>query len=276
MNDPHCIRERVAESYTEALTASHRAADLLALAGYTSEEVASLPADATADSFGCGNPLAFGDVLEGQTVLDLGSGAGMDLLLAARRVGPTGRVIGVDMTDAMIERAGRNVTAAGVENVEVRKGNIEALPVASGTVDWVISNCVVSLSPDKGAIFAEIARVLAPGGRFIISDIVVDDRPALVRRSLALCAPNVAAATDEEAYLEGLAAAGLVDLEVKGRTVYDATTLRAYFLDEVGRDGLTGRALDASGVMGLLARHYAGKVWSAKLAGRKPPSTPGV
>ena len=147
------------------------------LADYTAEEMAALPSEAVVNSFGCGNPVAFSDVEPGDVVLDLGSGAGIDLLLAAEKVGPQGKVIGVDMTDAMIEKARKNVAEAGLENVEVRKGIIEDLPVEDGSVDWVISNCVINLSPEKSKVFAEIVRALSPGGRILVSDIVAEELP---------------------------------------------------------------------------------------------------
>ena len=172
------VRERVSEHYARLVTGPRAAEGSAAcgttatLAGYAEGE---LPEDVP--SFGCGNPLAFSQVRPGQVVLDLGSGAGFDLVLAARRVGEAGRVIGVDMTDAMIERARANARQSGHANIEVRKGYIEALPVESGSVDWVISNCVVNLSPDKPAVFAEIARVLAAGGHMRISDMVAQGVP---------------------------------------------------------------------------------------------------
>jgi arsenite methyltransferase len=195
--------------------------------GYTSDDMAHLPESADAPTFGCGNPLAFSEVAKGDTVLDLGSGAGLDLLIAAERVGPGGRVIGVDMTDEMIARARANVAAAGHANVEVRRGLIEELPVESATVDWVVSNCVINLSPEKGRVFAEIARVLKPGGRALISDMVVDDLPDEVRRSVAALVACVGGAISEAEYVRGLREAGLVDLEVRARVEYTPDQIAA-------------------------------------------------
>ena len=178
-------------------------------------------------SFGCGNPLAFAEVKPGETVVDLGSGPGFDLIQAAKRVGPSGLVIGVDMTDAMIEEARRNAARAGFANIEVRKGLIENLPVAAGSVDWVISNCVINLSPEKPRVFAEIARVLRPGGRFRISDIVVESLPEWIRTNAAAYAACVAGAIPEREYVAGLEAAGLVDVKVESRLVYDAAQIRS-------------------------------------------------
>lgn len=243
------------------------------MAGYDADELKSLPADAVENSFGCGNPLAFSEVKEGQTVVDLGSGAGIDLLIAAQKVGPTGRVIGVDMTDAMIERARANIAAAGATNVEVRKGLIEALPVDSGTVDWVISNCVINLSPEKDKVFAEIMRVLKPGGRMLVSDIVVQDLPAWVRKSAALYSACVAGAVSEADYLAGLRAAGLIDVEVRERLVYDAAQIAAMVVSELAGPKSAGACCGGGMIEKVVADaagSFAGQVWSAKFHARKP------
>lgn len=245
------------------------------LAGYSSEELAPVPTDAALNSFGCGNPVALAGLRAGQVVLDLGSGAGIDLFLAAQKVGPTGRVIGVDMTDEMIAKAKENILAGDYGNVEVRKGIIEDLPVESGSVDWVISNCVINLSPEKPKVFREIARVLKPGGQMLVSDIVAQDLPQELLANVALYAACVAGAISEEDYLGGLRAAGLVDVEVRGRLVYDAAQL------EELADDLVSSSTDAQGCgcgsasgLGAAVKHYArtleGKVWSAKVYARKP------
>jgi SAM-dependent methyltransferase len=229
------------------------------------------------NSFGCGNPLAFAEVAPGEVVLDLGSGAGIDLLLAARRVGPGGRVIGIDMTDEMIAKARQNIAAAGFANVEVRKGLIEDLPVESSSVDWVISNCVINLSPEKDRVFAEIVRVLKPGGRVSISDIVVDEMPDWLRQNAAAYCACLGGAIPEEAYRAGLRAAGLGDVEVTDRLVYTKEQLL-----ELVESELDGGVAPSSGCcsvsLGDLARQLApgfeGKVWSARFAARKPESGP--
>ena len=196
-------------------------------------------------SFGCGNPLAFAGVQAGETIVDLGSGAGYDLLVAAAKVGPEGQVIGVDMTDAMIEAARANAAQAGQHQIEVRKGLIEELPVADGTADWVISNCVINLSPEKHRVFAEIDRVLKPGGRFSISDIVAEDLPLEVQTHAKAYAACVAGAIPEETYVAGLMAAGLTDIEVSERHVYSAAEIRTFVGAEIEHLGLEPAELDA-------------------------------
>lgn len=182
---------------------------------YDATEVAGLPVEALAASLGCGNPLTVADLTPGERVLDLGSGGGIDVLLSARRVGPTGFAYGVDMTDEMLALARANATRAGATNVEFRKGTIEELPFADGSVDVVISNCVVNLSPDKPAVLGEVFRVLAEGGRVGISDVVAEDHLTPEQRaergSYVGC---IAGALSRSEYLAGLADAGFVDADV--------------------------------------------------------------
>lgn len=236
------------------------------MAGYTDEELAALPPEAVVNSFGCGNPLAFAQLREGDVVLDLGSGAGIDILLAARKVGPTGRAIGIDMTDAMIAKADENIAASGLSNVEVRKGIIEDMPIEGGSVNWVISNCVINLSPEKERVFAEIARVLKPGGRISVSDIVVESLPEWVRADRVLYSACVSGAISEAGYLEGLRAAGLVDVEVIDRLVYDEAQLEEFIHSELP-EARTTKDIEQSR---QLAKAMVGKVWSAKFSARKP------
>jgi arsenite methyltransferase len=182
---------------------------------YDAAEREGLPDAALLASLGCGNPTAVAELREGETVLDLGSGGGIDVLLSARRVGPTGRAIGVDMTDEMLSLARRNAAEAGAANVEFRKGTIEALPLDDASVDVVISNCVINLASDKPAVFAEIARVLKPGGRVGVSDVVADDLLTAEQRaergSYVGC---IAGALSFREMRDGLRAAGLADVEV--------------------------------------------------------------
>jgi len=237
--------------------------------GYSAEDLSAVPAGAEVPTFGCGNPLAFSEVQEGQTVVDLGSGAGLDLLIAAEQVGPSGRVIGVDMTEEMVATSRRNIAAAGRTNVEVRQGLIEELPVESGTADWVISNCVINLSPEKGRVFAEIARALRPGGRMLVSDIVVEDLPRWVRESAAALSACVGGAVSEESYVAGLGEAGLADVEVRQRHVYDSATLRALIASpEVAGEGCCSG--EGCGDAGRLSDELGGKVASIKVFARKP------
>ncbi len=170
---------------------------------------------------GCGTPTAFADMREGMTVLDLGSGAGIDVFLAAKKVGPTGKAIGLDMTDEMIKRARRNKANLGIENAEFWKGEIENMPVESNSVDRIISNCVINLVPDKRKAFAEMYRVLKPGGKFTISDIVsIGDIPANVRRDLELWAGCVSGAIDKEEYLHIVRDAGFKNITVVAEKKY--------------------------------------------------------
>lgn len=182
---------------------------------YAADDTDALPVEAVAASLGCGNPLLVADLREGERVLDLGSGGGIDVLLSARRVGPTGFAHGVDMTDEMLDLARANAGKAGVTNVAFHRGTIEDLPLPDGSVDVVISNCVVNLSPDKPAVLSEAFRVLVPGGRLGISDVVAEDhltpQDRTERGSYVGC---IAGALSRSEYLEGLAAAGFVDATV--------------------------------------------------------------
>ncbi len=241
------------------------------LAGYTPEELASLPEDSVVSSFGCGNPLALSGLKEGDVVLDLGSGAGIDILLAGKRVGPSGRAIGIDMTDAMIVRARDNIAAAELSNVEVRKGIIEELPVEDASVDWVVSNCVINLSPEKERVFAEIARVLKPGGQMLVSDIVATDLPPWILDSPAMYSSCVAGAISEESYLEGLRSAGLEAVEVKDRLVYDALQIAAFAQsEEAGSKPSCCGAPQDDNLTKMVGDSLAGKVWSARVYAQKP------
>jgi len=171
--------------------------------------------DAVAASLGCGVPTAVADLHAGETVLDLGSGAGADVLISARRVGPTGTVIGLDMTDEMLDLARANAAQAGVENVEFRKGYIEDIPLAAGSVDVVISNCVINLSADKRVVLGEVARVLRPGGRFAVSDVIADpDMDEATRADMAAWTGCIAGALTEAEFEQALTDAGLVDVEI--------------------------------------------------------------
>jgi arsenite methyltransferase len=271
------VRRDVAKAYADAVTAPPKRGCCgsapvqkgvaVKLGGYSSEELAALPEEAVVNSFGCGNPLALAGLKPGEVVLDLGSGAGIDLLLAAKKVGPKGRVIGVDMTDEMIAKAEESIRSGDFSNVEVRKGLIEDLPVESSSVDWVISNCVINLSPEKARVFREIARVLKPGGQMLVSDIVAKELPEEVRRMADLYSSCIGGAISEEDYLAGLREAGLADVEVRDRLIYDADQLQG-----IAESDLESVCSCAEGKAKLpaVARSLAGKVWSAKVYARKP------
>ena len=217
--------------------------------GYSEQDLSAVPAGANL-GLGCGNPLAFAALEPGDTVVDLGSGAGFDCFLAAQRVGPRGRVIGVDMTHEMLERARGNAARDGVANVEFRLGEIENLPVADGTADMVISNCVINLSTDKPRVFREALRVLKPGGRLMVSDLVLArPLPASVARSVAAYAGCIAGAMLKDDYLQVIRDAGFADVRVLAEAVYpigssspDATELAILDDPSIPREDLLAAA----------------------------------
>ncbi len=212
---------------------------------YAADETAGLPAEAVQASLGCGNPVALAELTPGETVLDLGSGGGIDVLLSAKRVGPTGKAYGLDMTDEMLALARENQQNAGVENAEFLKGAIESIPLPDASVDVVISNCVINLSADKRRVFAEAFRVLKPGGRFAVSDMVVKGQlPGPVRRSMEAWTGCFAGVLEEDEYGALLAEAGFEEVEVGPTRIYRASDVRGVFegykglLEEIGRQGL--------------------------------------
>ncbi len=199
---------------------------------YSDHETQDLPADAVAVSLGCGNPTALAALEAGQTVLDLGSGGGVDVLLSARRVGPTGKVYGLDMTDEMLSLARENQRKAGVTNVEFLKGTIESIPLPDNSVDVIISNCVINLSGDKDAVLREAFRVLKPGGRFAVSDVVVRGAvPDEVRRSMELWVGCIAGALEDIAFVAKLHAAGFRDVDIEPWRVYALEDARAFLTE---------------------------------------------
>jgi len=212
---------------------------------YAADETAGLPAEAVQASLGCGNPVALAELTPGETVLDLGSGGGIDVLLSAKRVGPTGKAYGLDMTDEMLALARENQQNAGVENAEFLKGAIESIPLPDASVDVVISNCVINLSADKRRVFAEAFRVLKPGGRFAVSDMVVKGQlPGPVRRSMEAWTGCFAGVLEEDEYRALLAEAGFEAVEVEPTRIYRASDVRGVFegyktlLGEIERQGL--------------------------------------
>ena len=197
---------------------------------YSDHEEATLPQDAVAAPLGCGNPTALAQIAPGETVLDLGSGGGIDVLLYARQVGPTGKVYGLDMSRQMLALARANQAKAGVTNVEFLKGDIEHIPLPDNSVDLIISNCVINLSPDKDLVLAEAFRVLKPGGRLAVSDIVVrGEIPQAVRRNIELWAGCVAGALEEQEYITKLYRAGFEQVSIEPTRVYTATDARELF-----------------------------------------------
>jgi N-acetylglutamate synthase-like GNAT family acetyltransferase/2-polyprenyl-3-methyl-5-hydroxy-6-metoxy-1,4-benzoquinol methylase/catechol 2,3-dioxygenase-like lactoylglutathione lyase family enzyme len=235
--------------------------DLITADLYQAGETAGLPAEAVQASLGCGNPTALAELRSGEVVLDLGSGGGIDVLLSARRVAPTGKAYGLDMTDEMLALARDNARKAGASNVEFLKGEIEHVPLPDASVDVVISNCVINLSPDKDRVLAEAFRVLRPGGRFAVSDVVIrGEVPADLRRSVALWIGCVAGALEESEYREKLARAGFTDIDIE--------PTRIYHVDEA-RELLAGAGIDAAALAPLLD----GKFMSAFVRARKPGPT---
>jgi len=225
---------------------------------YSADETGEVPAEALAVSLGCGNPTALASLEPGEAVLDLGSGGGIDVLLSARRVGPAGRVYGVDMTDEMLALARRNAERAGATNVEFLKGTIEAVPLPDASVDVVISNCVINLSTDKDAVLREAFRVLRPGGRFAVSDVVVrGEVPEEIRRNVELWIGCVAGALRDDEYAAKLRAAGFEDVEIEPWRVYDVEDARAL---------LSSGGIDVDAVLPQVQGRFA----SAFIRARKP------
>lgn len=255
MNDEQVLKEEIKARYGQAALQARKqerrsccgtgtvlqAGKLDPITGnlYKDDETAALPEDAVTASLGCGNPTALAAINQGETVLDLGSGGGIDVLLSARRVGPTGKVYGLDMTDEMLELARANQAKAGVTNVEFLKGDIEHIPLPDDSVDLIISNCVINLSPDKDRVLAEAFRVLKPGGRFAVSDIVIrGEMPAEIKRNIELWAGCVAGALEESDYKAKLERVGFERVSIEPTRVYTAEDARDLF------DG-TGLNIDA-------------------------------
>jgi arsenite methyltransferase len=225
---------------------------------YADDETRSLPEEAVLASLGCGNPTALADLREGETVLDLGSGGGIDVLLSARRVGPTGKAYGLDMTDDMLALARENQRKAGATNVEFLKGEIEQIPLPDNSVDVIISNCVINLSADKDRVLREAFRVLKPGGRFAVSDVVTRGAiPEQIRRDVLLWAGCIAGALDEHDYRMRLAAAGFEAIGIEPTRVYDI---------EDAREFLTGKGVDVEAI----AQQVEAKFMSAFVRAKKP------
>lgn len=225
---------------------------------YDSGQMGEVPETALRASLGCGNPTALAELRSGETVLDLGSGGGIDVLLSARRVSPGGKAYGLDMTDEMLALARENQKKAGIENAEFLKGQMEDIPLPGGSVDVIVSNCVVNLSPDKDRVFAEAYRVLKPGGRLAISDVVVrGDVPEEIRRNMELWIGCIAGAIEISEYERKLKTAGFAHIEIEPTRVYDIEDARAF---------LAGRGLDVDAI----APQVQGKFMSAFIRATKP------
>lgn len=230
--------------------------------GYTEEDVSSVP-DGANLGLGCGNPVAMASIKEGEVVLDLGSGAGFDCFLAAQRVGKKGRVIGVDMTQEMLEKARQNAASGGYGNVEFRLGEIENLPVPDNHVDLIISNCVINLSPDKERVFKEAYRVLKPGGRLMVSDIVLlEELPGSVQKSVAAYISCLAGAAKKEKYLGAIKAAGFSDVKTIDETSFGT--------DFAANDPTVKQMLEQEKVSGDDLRRVGKAARSVKVSAVKP------
>ncbi len=220
---------------------------------YAAGETAGLPAEAVRASFGCGNPTSLATIQAGETVLDLGSGGGIDVFLSARRVGPTGKVYGLDMTDEMLALARENQKKAGVTNVEFLKGDIEEIPLPDNSVDLIISNCVINLSPDKDQVLKEAFRVLRPGGRLAVSDIVVrGSMPQDMRHSVELWAGCVAGALEESSYLTKLQQAGFEQISIEPTRIYSAEDAREFLLGAGLNVETMAREVDGQFISGFI------------------------
>ena len=270
MSSPN-IKEVVKEKYGQAAlrvssggssccgaTTSSGCCDPITSNLYDSSQAQQIPEEALLASLGCGNPTALTQLNPGEIVLDLGSGGGIDVLLSAKRVGPTGKAYGLDMTDEMLALANENKRKAGVQNVEFLKGEIEHIPLPNNSVDVIISNCVINLSADKDRVLQEAFRVLKPGGRFAVSDVVTrGEIPAEIRRSVLLWVGCVAGALEENEYRSKLASAGFENIEIEPTRVYRV---------EDAREFLAGQNIDVDAI----APQVNGKIMSAFVRAVKP------
>jgi len=258
--DSESIKEVVKDKYAQAAVraasgkssccgtspASINGCDPITSNLYGDNETSAIPEEALRASLGCGNPTALAKLQPGETVLDLGSGGGIDVLLSAKRVGPTGKAYGLDMTDEMLALAEQNKVKSGLKNVEFLKGEIENIPLPPDTVDVVVSNCVINLSGDKDRVLREAFRVLKPGGRFAISDVVVrGEVPQKIRKSMELWVGCVAGALSETEYREKLAAAGFESVDIEATRVYDVNDAREFLCSSgIDADGIAAQVQD--------------------------------
>ena len=257
------IKEAVREKYSQAAVRASsccgaKPSDPITSNLYSVQETGALPEAAVLASLGCGNPTALAELKQGETVVDLGSGGGIDVLLSARRIGPTGKAYGLDMTDEMLALARENQKKAGATNVEFLKGEIEHIPLPDNSVDVIISNCVINLSADKDQVIREAFRVLKPGGRFAVSDVVTRGQvPEQLRRDMLLWVGCIAGALDEGDYSAKLKSAGFEQVDVEPTRVYRI---------EDAREFLTGKGIDVD----AMAKEVDGKFMSAFIRATKP------
>ena len=274
MNLKEDVKEQVREKYGQAALRvksggssccgatprSIACADPITSNLYEASQTSAIPEEAVLASLGCGNPTALAQLHPGETVLDLGSGGGIDVLLSARRVGPTGKAYGLDMTDEMLALAHENQRKSGIENVEFLRGEIENIPLPDNSVDVIISNCVINLSADKDRVLREAFRVLKPGGRLAVSDVVTrGEVPAGVRQNMLLWVGCIAGALEEYEYVGKLAKAGFAGIDVEPTRVYNIEDARAF---------LTGQGVDVDAI----APQVEGKFMSAFIRATKPAS----
>jgi len=247
--------------------ASHSARGCRVAPGYDESTLAKLPPAAVSGAAGCGDPVGQCELRQGDVVVVLGSGTGIDLILAARKLGPSGHVIGVDPLPEMVAAARATLAVCGASNVEVRRARIEALPVAAASADWVVANCAINFSHNKGRVFSEIARVLKPGARMRIADVFTHRLPAELRTVVEFRSSCVAGATPEAGYIVGLTQAGLVDVAAGGRYVYDRSELAVMVTTVPPEPVPRYQATD-------LAARLVGGVWRAYISGQKPAGKP--
>ncbi|MDH5680133.1 MAG: arsenite methyltransferase [Spirochaetota bacterium] len=261
------IKDKVKEAYSKAIkrdASSCCGSPDLSYARFTNynpDDVRDLPQDSVQNSFGCGDPLSLANVKPGEVVLDIGSGAGLDSFFASKLVGPSGKVYGLDMTQDMIDRATQNASQAGITNVSFILGEAESIPLPDSTVDLVISNCVINLSPDKPAVFSEIFRVLKPGGRIVVSDILSESLPQEVMEDEGFYVGCVAGAISEASYLSAITKAGFNQPELLSKTVYDESALLTF---------TKGCVTDGESLYHKHKDQLVGKIASAKIMAKKP------
>lgn len=264
------IKEKVKAAYTKAI--NHETSPCCTTScephtqviGYSSDELKDIPKDSVENSFGCGNPLAFADLKEGDVVLDIGSGAGIDTFIASKKVGEKGKIYGLDMTPKMIEKAKENASKAGITNVEYILGEADHIPLKEGIVDLVISNCVINLAPDKEKVFKEIYRVLKPGGKIMVSDILSEDLPEEILENDSFYSSCVAGAISEEQYLDAISKAGFKEIKIPSKSVYDEKALSMFIDSDLTKNN------NASQLFDKYKDQMVGKIASAKIEAVKP------